>query len=131
MFRFERNSIDSWICRLLVLPLHPQFGRERIESALGRIAFHFPTSFLKEQLRIVGPYRWVRNPMYTSIYIILISFFLVSANWLIGLTWLAGYTGLMISRVPKEETLMEQQFGDEYGAWAARTGRFLPRIRKE
>jgi protein-S-isoprenylcysteine O-methyltransferase Ste14 len=27
-----------------------------------------------------GPYRWVRNPMYTAIYIVLISFFLVSAN---------------------------------------------------
>ena len=30
------------------------------------------------------------QPMYTFIYIILISFFLVSANWLIGLNWLAG-----------------------------------------
>jgi protein-S-isoprenylcysteine O-methyltransferase Ste14 len=54
--------------------------------------------------------------MYTSIYIILISFFLVSANWLIGLVWLAGYTALMISRVPKEESLMEQPFGDEHEA---------------
>ena len=47
-----------------------------------------------------GPYRWVRNPMYTSIYIILISFFLVSANWLIGLKWIAGYVALIISSVP-------------------------------
>ena len=73
----------------------------------------------------------VHNPMDTSIYIILISFFLVSANWLIGLKWLAGYMALMISGVPGEETLMEQQFGDEYEAWAARTGRFVPSIRKE
>ena len=78
-----------------------------------------------------GPYRWVRNPMYTSIYIIVISFFLVSANWLIGLAWLTGYTVLLISRVPKEEALMEEKFGDQYKAWAAHTGRFLPRIRKE
>ena len=28
----------------------------------------------------------------------------------------------MISRVPKEETLMERPFGDAYEAWAARTG---------
>jgi protein-S-isoprenylcysteine O-methyltransferase Ste14 len=78
-----------------------------------------------------GPYRWVRNPMYTSTYIILISFFLVSANWLIGLKWLAGYMALMISSVPGEETLMEQRFGDEYEARASRTGRFVQRIRKE
>jgi protein-S-isoprenylcysteine O-methyltransferase Ste14 len=43
-----------------------------------------------------GPYRWVSNPMYTSIYIILISFFLVSANWLIG--WPAGYMALRVCR---------------------------------
>ena len=49
----------------------------------------------------------------------------------IALKWLAGYMALMISSVPGEETLMEQQFGDEYEAWAARTGRFVPRIRKE
>jgi hypothetical protein len=34
--------------------------------------------------------------MHTSIYIISASFFLVSANWLIGLAWLTGYTVLMI-----------------------------------
>jgi protein-S-isoprenylcysteine O-methyltransferase Ste14 len=37
---------------------------------------------------------------------------------------------LMISSVPGEETLMKQQFGDEYEAWASRAGRFVPRIRK-
>jgi protein-S-isoprenylcysteine O-methyltransferase Ste14 len=67
--------------------------------------------------------------MYPSIHIIFISLFLVSANWLIG--WLAGYMALMISSVPGEETFMEQQFGDQYEAWAARTDRFVPRIRKE
>jgi protein-S-isoprenylcysteine O-methyltransferase Ste14 len=75
-----------------------------------------------------GPYRWVRNPMYTSIYLILISFFLVSANCVIGLSWFGGFTALMISRVPREEALMQEQFGEEYRAWAARTGRFMPRI---
>jgi len=103
-----------------------------VHRALGRnfaASLHLRTE--GHRLVTSGPYRWVRNPMYTSIYIIVISFFLVSANWLIGLAWLAGYTALMISRVPKEETLMKQQFGDEYGAWAARTGRFLPRIPKK
>ena len=100
-----------------------------VHHALGRnfaASLHIRTE--GHRLVTSGPYRWVRNPMYTSLYIILISFFLVSANWAIGLAWLTGYTVLMISRVPKEEALMEQKFGDEYRAWAERTGRFLPRI---
>jgi len=103
-----------------------------VHRALGRnfaASLHIRTE--GHPLVISGPYRWVRNPMYTSLYIILISFFLVSGNWLIGLARLTGYTVLMISRVPKEEVLMKQKFGDEYNAWAARTGRFFPRIRKE
>ena len=61
------------------------------------------------------------------------SYFVLSSlgELAIALKWLAGYMALMISSVPGEETLMEQQFGDEYEAWAARTGRFVPRIRKE
>ena len=103
-----------------------------VHRALGRnfaASLHIRTE--GHRLVTSGPYRWVRNPMYTSIYIIFISFFLVSANWLIGLAWLTGYTVLMISRVPREGALMEQKFGDEYKAWAAYTGRFLPRIRKQ
>ena len=102
-----------------------------VHRALGRnfaASLHLRTE--GHRLVTSGPYRWVRNPMYTSIYIILVAFFLVSANWLIGLTWLTGYTVLMISRVPKEEALMEQKFAEEYSAWAEHTGRFLPRIRK-
>jgi len=76
-----------------------------------------------------GPYRWVRNPMYTVLYILIFSFFLVSANWSIGAIWFAAFTALMLSRVAKEEALMQKQFGREFQAWAARTGRFLPRFR--
>jgi hypothetical protein len=37
--------------------------------------------------------------------LILIWFFPVWANWLIGLAWLAGYTALMISRVPEKKRI--------------------------
>jgi len=76
-----------------------------------------------------GPYRRVRNPMYTSIYLLLISFFLVSANWLIGAMWLGGFTLLMLSRVATEEKLMAEKFGEQYKEWSTRTGRFLPKPR--
>lgn len=66
--------------------------------------------------------------MYTAFFAMILSFFLLSANWFIGIVFLGGLTAVMISRVTKEEQIMATRFGAEYQTWAARTGRFLPRI---
>jgi protein-S-isoprenylcysteine O-methyltransferase Ste14 len=73
-----------------------------------------------------GPYRWVRHPMYTTLYMIVLSFFLVTANWFIGATFIGSLTAVVASRVTREEAVMATRFGDDYRRWAARTGRFLP-----
>lgn len=75
-----------------------------------------------------GPYHWIRHPMYTAFFAITLSFFLLSANWLIGIVFLGGLIAVMISRVTKEEQVMATRFGAEYQTWATHTGRFLPRI---
>jgi len=76
-----------------------------------------------------GPYRWVRHPMYATLYLIVLAFFLLSANWLIGALWIGSFTVVLASRLAREEAAMEAEFGQEYRAWAARTGRLLPRLR--
>ncbi len=85
---------------------------------------------IKEEHTLVtgGPYRWVRHPMYTAFFGSSLAFFLLSANWVIGLAGL-GTSILGASRVHKEEALMIEEFGDEYRAYMKRTGRFLPRMR--
>lgn len=80
------------------------------------------------QLVTKGPYRWVRHPMYMVFYALTLSFFLLTANWFIGLSWFAVLTLVMLSRVAREEAAMTQRFGDRYREYAARTGRFLPRF---
>ncbi len=84
---------------------------------------------IKEEHTLVtgGPYRWVRHPMYTSFFGSSLAFFLLSANWVIGLVGLATIA-LARARVDKEEALMIEEFGDEYQFYMQRTGRFLPRI---
>jgi len=76
-----------------------------------------------------GPYRWARHPMYTAFYGLGLAFLLVPANWLLGGIVLLSVTAVMISRVNKEDALMAERFGQQYRAWAAHTGRFLPRLR--
>ena len=58
----------------------------------------------------------------------LLAFFLVSANGFIGLFWLGPFTVLLVVRVPREEAVMREKFGDTYRAYERRTGRFLPRL---
>lgn len=73
-----------------------------------------------------GPYRWVRHPMYTAFLLIVFSFFLLTANWLIGAIWIGALTAVLVSRIGKEDAAMEATFGDQYRAWAQRTGRLVP-----
>ena len=81
----------------------------------------------KEQHALVtsGPYRWVRHPMYTTMFVWTLAFFLLSANWFVGITWLA-LSILAASRAGEEEAALIEKFGAEYRAYMQRTARFLP-----
>ncbi|HEY6630037.1 MAG TPA: protein-S-isoprenylcysteine O-methyltransferase [Rhizobiaceae bacterium] len=75
-----------------------------------------------------GPYRFVRHPMYSSFWLWAIAQALLLPNWVAGLAGLVGVGLLYFGRVGAEEALMQKSFGDEYRAYAARTGRVFPRI---
>ena len=76
-----------------------------------------------------GPYRWVRHPMYTTIFIWGTSILLLTRNWLIGGLSLFFILIIVVTRVAKEEAAMLETFGEEYERYLAHTGRFLPRFR--
>lgn len=84
---------------------------------------------LKEQTLITsGPYHYIRHPIYTAFILILGSTFFISANWMIGLTWI-GMSALEIaSRIGYEESLMLENFGDQYREYMKKTGRLLPKV---
>jgi protein-S-isoprenylcysteine O-methyltransferase Ste14 len=74
-----------------------------------------------------GPYRWIRHPFYGSVTLLLLAVALLAANWFL---LLAGsiLIGLLVIRTRKEEELLVARFGDSYGSYMARTGRFFPRL---
>ncbi len=84
----------------------------------------------KEEHTLVssGPYRWVRHPMYTVIFLQSLAFSLLSSNWVIGISGL-GTSILCVARVGEEEALMIEEFGDQYRAYMERTGRFVPPVK--
>ncbi len=80
----------------------------------------------KHHLITSGPYRTIRHPIYTAMFVYGIGLALVTAHWVfVGLAVLV-ILGLM-ARVPKEEQMMLEEFGEEYRSYMQRTGAFFPR----
>jgi len=104
-------------------------GEWAILSLILRDAYS-GTVVMKDSHTLVtsGPYRWVQHPIYTTYFAFTLSFFLLTANWFIGLALLA-MSILLASRVEGEESMMLEWFGDEYRAHMQRTRRFLPGLR--
>jgi protein-S-isoprenylcysteine O-methyltransferase Ste14 len=97
---------------------------------LRSLGQNFSTSLTinKDQTLVTrGPYQWVRHPMYTSFVLLWVGYFLLSANWFIGLTGVLGFVWAIVVRTPKEEQMMINRFGDEYISYIKRTERYLPR----
>jgi len=76
-----------------------------------------------------GIYRTIRHPMYASQMVWSIAQALLLHNWIAGLAGLASFLPLYILRVPDEERMMLDYFGDDYRAYCEQTGRILPALR--
>jgi len=77
-----------------------------------------------------GVYRHIRHPMYTAHLLWAIAQGLLLANWLVGWAFLVLSIPLYLMRIPKEERMMIEHFGEQYRSYMSRTGRLIPRIRK-
>ena len=75
-----------------------------------------------------GVYHVVRHPMYLSFIVLGIGQALLLANWIAGLAGLVGTALLIAVRLPHEEAMMIEAFGDEYRGYMRRTGGILPRL---
>jgi protein-S-isoprenylcysteine O-methyltransferase Ste14 len=74
-----------------------------------------------------GPYRYVRNPMYTGVLMLGLSLGLALNTWLLPLACSLVFTFMAI-RTPIEERYLIERFGKRYREYMQRTGRFLPRL---
>jgi protein-S-isoprenylcysteine O-methyltransferase Ste14 len=98
-----------------------------VELELGK-QFSPQLQIRKEhQLITYGPYARIRHPLYTALDMFGLSLALVSSNWFFVAFFLVCLVGLLL-RVPKEEHMLLDQFGEEYQAYMLHTGRFLPKL---
>jgi protein-S-isoprenylcysteine O-methyltransferase Ste14 len=76
-----------------------------------------------------GPYARMRHPLYSSTFGWGAALSLLTANWIFVAVSVLAITGLIV-RIPKEEQMMIEAFGDEYKVYLQRTCRFFPKFRK-
>jgi len=96
--------------------LFAQIGR-------GTLAPWDPT----RRLVAIGPYRYVRNPMISGVFTILLGLALIWGSWIVG-AWallfiVINHTYFILS----EEPGLERRFGDSFRTYKAHVPRWIPR----
>ena len=114
-FALGLASLGLWIWTQALL------GKEWSPQLQLRGEHHLVTS---------GPYAWVHHPLYTAMFGWGVGVVLVTANWVFVILAVVVLAGMM-ARVPREEQMMIEEFGEEYKSYTQRTGRFFPKWSRE
>jgi protein-S-isoprenylcysteine O-methyltransferase Ste14 len=98
-----------------------------VELELGRQ--YSPQLQLRQEHHLVtsGPYTRIRHPLYLAVDCFGLSLALISANWLFAAFFALGLV-LLFYRIPREEQMLIDQFGDDYRDYMQHTGRILPKF---
>lgn len=83
---------------------------------------------LKEAHRLVtdGPYRYVRHPLYTALFLGYLGTLLALQSWTL-VAWLPAFVASYVLFAREEEQIMERGFGEAYRAYRRQAGMFLPK----
>ncbi|HEY5901339.1 MAG TPA: isoprenylcysteine carboxylmethyltransferase family protein [Anaerolineales bacterium] len=106
------------ICDLLILWLFRSLGNSISPTVATR---------REHRLVTMGPYRYVRHPLYSVGTLFFLSLALMADSWFIGVLAILALMLLRL-RIPNEEAHLVARFGDEYRAYRQTTGMLLPRI---
>lgn len=74
-----------------------------------------------------GPYTRIRHPLYAGMCGWFVSLSLLTANWIFIGACLLTFAGLLW-RIPREEQMLIEAFGEEYREYMKHTGRFFPKF---
>jgi protein-S-isoprenylcysteine O-methyltransferase Ste14 len=88
----------------------------------------------ERELMTTGLHRFVQHPFYVQFLLLPVSLFLLTLNYLAVLVFISYNTlwgpKFITAWAREEEAEMRRRYGADHEAYAARTGRFLPRFRR-
>lgn len=80
-------------------------------------------------LILTGVFQYIRHPMYTAHLLWALAQILLLQNWIAGFSMLVFQVLLYVYRIPREEKMMLEIFGEDYRSYMERTGRFIPHFK--
>lgn len=150
----ERALIGGGVAGLFLIPLFylitglPEFADYTFRSGMGWAGCAVLVLFLavfirshrdlgrnfsvtleiREKHRLItnGIYKYSRHPMYASFWLWGLAQALLFPNWIVGSTGLLSVAILYFRRMPREEQMMLDTFGDSYRDYSSRTSRLIP-----
>jgi protein-S-isoprenylcysteine O-methyltransferase Ste14 len=97
----------------------------RFARADGTPAPPAPTAHLV----VVGPYRYVRNPMYEAVIAIILGQALLCASVATVVYAIIVFAAVLLFVIFYEEPALQRQFGNEYREYRRHVRRWIPRLR--
>ena len=127
---FADHDLPAWSGWIGVLLLAASLWlRWRAMADLGRN--WSSTLLIREEHALVtqGVYRYVRHPIYAAVWLSVFAQALMLHNWIAGLSGLVCFLPVYVVRLPREEQMLRDHFGDDYRAYSQQVGRVVPRWR--
>ncbi|OFZ86324.1 MAG: hypothetical protein A3F74_07235 [Betaproteobacteria bacterium RIFCSPLOWO2_12_FULL_62_58] len=83
---------------------------------------------LKKAHRLItdGPYRYIRHPLYTALFLGYLGTALALQSWML-VAWFPAFVASYLLFAKEEEKVMESGFGEAYRAYRRQAGMFLPK----
>ncbi len=75
-----------------------------------------------------GIYGKIRHPIYAGLWLWAVAQPLLLHNWIAGFAFPLCFLILYLVRMPREEKMLQDQFGQEYLDYIEKTGRIIPRL---
>jgi protein-S-isoprenylcysteine O-methyltransferase Ste14 len=97
------------------------------EATLGRFFSVQVTIQEGHRLVVDGPYHLIRHPRYLGIIVFAIGLSLAFRSWL-GLVFVGMLIPVLLWRIHDEETLMHEEFGQDWETYSRHTWRLIPYI---
>jgi protein-S-isoprenylcysteine O-methyltransferase Ste14 len=82
------------------------------------------------RLVVRGLYRYVRNPMYLSVTMIVLGEVLLTGSRALAIYWAVWFATVNLFVMRHEEPALRRQFGASYDDYARRVGRWIPTVRR-